>query len=304
MGESAINEKDDYTVAPADGISLRIKPRERDLGGFSVRRYLPHPRQRKVGPFVFFDHMGPAEFAPGAGIDVRPHPHIGLATVTYLYDGEIRHRDSLGVVQDIKPGEVNWMTAGRGIVHSERTSEEKLASGQRLNGLQVWVGLPEDAEEVEPEFFHYSAADIPELLQGEQRLRVIAGEAFGRTSPVKTYSPLFYVDAWLPTGSSVSVPGEYVERAIYLLSGSVSCGGLVAESQDMLVFEAGHEVELVAREDTSLVMFGGDPLSQRHVYWNFVSSSRERLEQAKLDWRENRFPPVPGDDEFIPLPDS
>ncbi len=303
MDEREKEHNEDFVAAPAAGASLLLKPRERDLGGFMVRRYLPHPRCSKVGPFVFFDHFGPADFAPGDGINIKPPPHIGLATVSYLYAGEIRHRDSLGVVQDIKPGEVNWMTAGSGIVHSERSSPEKLASGQRLNGLQVWVGLPEEAEEVEPEFFHYGRENIPDAGEGDQRLRVIAGRAYGTTSPVKTYSPLFYVDAWLPRGSRVTAPMEYPERAVYVLSGAVQYRDLLVKAQDMLVFEAGHDVELAAQEDTALVMFGGDPLSQRHVYWNFVSSSRERLEQAKAAWRENRFPPVPGDDEFIPLPD-
>ena len=303
MTENESYEGEDVILAPAPGVRLQLKPRARDLGGFFVRRYLPHAKQRKVGPFVFFDHMGPADFTPGDGINVRPHPHIGLATITYLYEGEIRHRDSLGVVQDIRPGEVNWMTAGSGIVHSERTSPENRESGQQLNGLQVWVALPEEAEEVDPEFFHYDATDIPELGNGETSLRVIAGTAFGATSPVKIYSPLFYVDATLPAGDNVILPTEYAERAIYVLSGSVSCRGLNIEAQDMVVFEPGEEIDLQAEAQSTLVMFGGDPISQRHMYWNFVSSSRERLEQAKQDWQAQRFPSVPDDEEFIPLPD-
>ena len=292
----------DHVLEPAPGIDIQLLPRERDLGGFFVRRFLPYAKLRKVGPFVFFDHMGPAEFPSGQGIDVRPHPHIGLATITYLYEGEIRHRDSLGVVQDIKPGEVNWMTAGSGIVHSERTSPALLKSGQRLNGLQVWVALPEHAEEIDPEFFHYAADEIPEIRLGQERLRLVAGSAFGETSPVKTYSPLFYIDAWVPKGATISPPSEYSERAIYVVSGELSYLDLTMTAANMFSVETDAEIELTATEDSQVVMFGGAPMSDRYMYWNFVSSSEERIEQAKQDWQAERFPPVPGEKDLIPLP--
>lgn len=286
-------------------VELIIDARKRDLGGFSVGRVLPSIARRTVGPFIFLDHMGPVDFASGQGIDVRPHPHIHLATVSYLFSGAILHRDSLGSEQEISPGAVNWMNAGRGIVHSERTPPELRASGYRLHGLQLWVALPIAHEDSAPAFTHYPKDSLPELTVGAAAVRVLAGEAFGAVSPVKTYSRLLYVDVRLPAGASIAVPNER-ERAAYVVEGEITCGAEVAGGGRMLVFGAGTSPQLQATTETRLVFIGGDPLDgPRHMYWNFVSSSPERLEVAKRDWRERRFPLVPGDEhEFIPLPDD
>jgi hypothetical protein len=266
---------------------------------------LPAPGRKLIGPFIFFDHMGPATFPPGRGIDVRPHPHIGLATVTYLFEGEIVHRDSLGSHQAIRPGDVNWMTAGRGIAHSERTATQLRQATSRLDGLQLWVALPIRHEETDPEFHHHPARDLPTAEIAGARVRVLAGSAFGETSPVRTLSPLFYVDAAMPTGSELPLPNEHEERAAYVVSGSVECGSERAERGRMLVFTPGAAVTLRAVSDARLALIGGAPIDgERHIFWNFVSSSQARIEQAKRDWREGRFPKVPGDEqEFIPLPD-
>jgi redox-sensitive bicupin YhaK (pirin superfamily) len=294
----------DYFAAPCDGIDVVIKATERDLDSFSVRRYLPHLQCRKVGPFVFFDHFGPADFAPGTGLDVRPHPHIGLATISYLFAGEIMHRDSLGFVQAIAPGEVNWMTAGRGIVHSERTGDLARANGQHLHGLQVWVALPESAEETDPAFQHVGRLELPEFRQGEITMRLIAGSAWGQVSPVSTYSPLFYLDVQMPEGSRLQMTDEYAERALHVISGSVAVCDHQFGPFDMAICSPAARVEIVALADTRLVIFGGAPMSERFIWWNFVSSSKPRIEQAKLDWKEGRFASVPGETEFIPLPDK
>jgi redox-sensitive bicupin YhaK (pirin superfamily) len=287
-------------------IATVIDARPRDLGGFAVRRVLPAVARRMVGPFTFFDQMGAAVFEPGAGIDVRPHPHIGLATVTYLFEGEIVHRDSLGSHQPIRPGDINWMTAGHGIVHSERTSQQQRESGSRLHGLQLWVALPSAYEEVAPSFCHHPGVSLPERDHRGVKLRVLAGTAYGMTSPVETLSPLFYVDAQMSAGSELSLPGEHQERAIYVVEGAVHCGHGQAQPGRMLVFTEDARVTLRAEQPTRLVLLGGAPLDgKRYIDWNFVSSSRERLEQAKRDWREGRFPKVPGDEvEFIPLPEK
>jgi redox-sensitive bicupin YhaK (pirin superfamily) len=288
---------------PISGISALIKPVEKDLGGFTVRRYIPHALQKRIGPFVFFDHMGPAEFEPGKGIDVRPHPHIGLATITYLFEGEIYHRDSLGYVQPITPGAVNWMTAGKGIVHSERTGDETRAQGHRLHGLQVWVGLPEEHEETDPGFVHYDKGDMPEVKLGGITLRVIIGSAFGETSPIFTHSLLFYLDVNLPAGESMSLPEDYEERGLHVVDGTVLVNGYTVNSYEMMVCKPGEKVEISTESSARVVLFGGASLSDRHVWWNFVSSSRERIEQAKKDWKDGRFDAVPGEVEFIPLPE-
>jgi redox-sensitive bicupin YhaK (pirin superfamily) len=282
-----------------------IEGRARDLGGLVVRRVLPSAARRWVGPFVFFDHMGPVEFAPGTGLDVRPHPHVNLATVTYLFEGEIVHRDSLGSHQPIRPGEINWMTAGRGIVHSERTARERRTGGQRLHGIQLWVALPRAHEETDPAFHHHPAAALPELQQRGARIRVLAGAAYGAESPVRTFSPLFYADAALAAGSELALPGEHEERAAYVAEGAVSCGPERAGVGRMLVFAPGSRAVLRADSAARVLLLGGAPLDgPRHIWWNFVSSSEERIERAKQDWREGRFPKVPGDDaEFIPLPE-
>jgi len=294
-------------TAPCPGdpqLAAVIDARPRDLGGFTVGRVLPSPARKLIGPFIFFDHMGPAAFPPGRGIDVRPHPHIGLATVTYLFEGEIVHRDSLGSHQPIRPGDVNWMTAGRGITHSERTAAELRQAGARLDGLQLWVALPLAHEETDPEFHHHPARDLPVAVIAGTRVRVLAGSAFGQTSPVRTFSPLFYVDAALPAGSELPLPGEHEERAAYVVSGRVECGNERAERGRMLVFTPGARATLRAVSDARVALIGGAPIDgERHIFWNFVSSSQARIEQAKRDWREGRFAKVPGDErEFIPLP--
>jgi redox-sensitive bicupin YhaK (pirin superfamily) len=282
-----------------------IVGREREIDGFALVRVLPAKEKRLVGPFIFVDHVGPAEIAIGQGIDVRPHPHINLATVTYLFEGEFLHRDTLGNEQVIRPGAINWMTAGRGIAHSERTPPELRKTGSRIHGLQIWVALPTAHEEVEPDFHHHPAESLPSLELEGAKLCVLVGSAFGRTSPVRTMSPLFYVEAKLAAGARVTVPSEPRERAVYVVSGAIDCAGERVAPRHMLVLGAGSEAIVVADQPSHIVMIGGEPLDgPRHIWWNFVSSSEERIEQAKRDWREGRFGKVYGDEtEFIPLPD-
>jgi redox-sensitive bicupin YhaK (pirin superfamily) len=254
---------------------------------------------------VFFDHMGPAVFAPGQGMDVRPHPHIGLATVTYLFDGAIEHRDNLGNVQTIRPGDVNWMTAGRGIVHSERTPAVERAAGQYMHGIQTWVALPKDAEEAAPEFHHHAAASLPAWESQGVRLRLVAGEAFGYRSPVHTFSRLFYVAVEFPAGGSLVVPAEHIERAVYATDAPLTVGGVELAVAHMAVLPAGMHVEIRAAQPARVILCGGDPLDgDRHLWWNFVSSSRDRIEKAKADWAAMRYAPIPGETEFIPLPQN
>jgi redox-sensitive bicupin YhaK (pirin superfamily) len=284
-------------------IELRIEPRSRDLGDFAVRRALPDKRRQRVGPFIFFDHMGPAEFPPGKGVNVRAHPHIGLATITYLFEGEILHRDSLGYVQPIRPGAVNWMTAGKGIVHSEKVTEEVLASGQRLHGLQTWVALPTDAEEIGPSFEHYPASDIPAVYVEGAGVRVVLGSAFGVTSPVATQSNTLYVEVVLGPGQSVAIP-EAEELAVYVVEGRVAINREPVEAGVLAVLERGASGSVSAGSPARIMFAGGDALEgRRYIWWNFVSSSRERIDRAKRDWREQRFDPVPGETDFIPLPE-
>ena len=286
-----------------------IRARRRDLGdGFVVRRVLPSPQLRMVGPFAFVDHMGPVELEPGHGLDVRPHPHIGLSTVTFLFDGELVHRDSLGVEQAIRPGDVNWMTAGRGIVHSERSSAAQRKSGARVHGMQLWVALPSAVEETEPSFQHHAAATIPSLEWPGVRLRVLAGAAYGAESPVAVQSPLFYVEAQLEAGATLALP-DAAERAAYVVSGALSVGGTPQATGDMVVFadgEAAGEAQLRAHTPSRVMLLGGAPLDgPRHIWWNFVSSSEARIQAAARAWRAREFPVVPGDDQdFIPLPDE
>lgn len=288
-------------------IETVVVPRTRDLGdGFEVRRAIPTTARRMVGPFVFLDQMGPHHFASGQGLDVRPHPHIGLATVTYLLSGEILHRDSLGTEQAIQPGAVNWMTAGSGIVHSERTGAPLRATGSELYGLQSWVALPRAHEETAPAFLHIAAAALPELEGDGVRARIIAGEFFGRRSPVPTLSDLFYVDVALAAGARTVVSPEHEERAVYVLEGLLELGADGRyEAGQLLVLRPGRELVLEGGPAGARVMLlGGEPMDgPRAVMWNFVSSSMERLEQAKEDWKHRRFAPVPGETEFIPLPD-
>jgi redox-sensitive bicupin YhaK (pirin superfamily) len=286
-------------------IQHEILPRTRDLGdGFAVGRVLPAAARRMVGPFVFFDQFGPVELPAGRGLDVRPHPHIGLATVTYLFEGGIVHRDSLGFVRPIAPGDVNWMTAGRGIVHSERTDAASRQRPQRLQGIQIWVALPTRHEEVAPAFVHYPAAALP-LIEGEGKsVRVVAGMLFGRRSPVATLSDLFYAAATLTPGAALPLEAEHAERAAYLLDGAAEIDGRAFEPGRLLVFAPGRPLTLRATAGARLLLFGGEPLDGvRHIWWNFVSSRKERIEQAKEDWRQGRFGSVPGETEFIPLPD-
>ena len=283
-------------------IELVVEPKERDLGEFSVRRVLPAPRRRSVGPFVFFDHMGPADFPPGKGIAVRPHPHIGLATITYLFAGEIMHRDSLGYVQPIRAGAVNLMTAGRGIVHSERAGDD-LDEHSHLHGIQSWMALPLDKEEIEPAFEHVPADALPELEVSDCQVRIIMGECFGARSPVTTHSETLYFELVMPEGAEIELPKEPAELAFYVVSGYVSADGRDYAPGVMPIVRRGNTLRIHAVERSRIMVIGGEPLGERHIYWNFVSSSRERIEQAKDDWREGRFGKVPGDDEFIPLPD-
>jgi redox-sensitive bicupin YhaK (pirin superfamily) len=285
-------------------IELIIEPRARDIGGLPVRRLLPASERRMVGPFIFFDHLGPIDLPPGEGVDLRPHPHINLATVTYLFDGELDHRDSLGSHQAIRSGAISWMTAGRGIVHSERTAMPVRQSGQRLHGVQLWVALPAKDEEAEPEFFHHPAATLPTLRKPGLELRVLAGGAYGVVSPVKVFSPLFYVDARLERGAELELPESYAERAAYVVAGSIVSGAEPVETPKLLIFRSGQPARLRAASAARVLLLGGQPLDgPRHVYWNFVSSSSARIERAKRDWAERHFPLVPGDeDEFVPLP--
>jgi len=283
-----------------------IVPRTRDLGdGFMVRRALPATERRSVGPFVFFDQMGPVALAPGKGLDVRPHPHIGLATVTYLFEGEILHRDSLGTVQPIRPGDVNWMTAGRGIVHSERTPPGLRATGSRVSGIQLWVGLPSADEEMAPAFVHVPAGRLPVMREDGMHLRVILGDWEGERSPVETRSPMLYAHAQLDAGVQLTVPADYAERAAYIVDGTIEHDGKTFGAGHLLVFRALADADVTARSHARVLFLGGEPLDgSRHLWWNFVSSRKARLAQAAADWRERRFAAVPGETEFIPLPDN
>lgn len=276
-----------------------------DLGdGFTVRRLLPMLAARHVGPLVFFDHFGPAVFAAGSGMDVRPHPHIGLATISWLFDGQIRHRDSLGSMVDIRPGEVNWMTAGRGIVHSERTPPEPRRDGQKLHGVQIWVALPQADAEIAPEFHHHDREQLPRIRQPGVEAVLIAGDAYGERSPVKVFAPMFLLEVQLQAGTKWPMPQEHVERGVLVVEGSLRWGDLDVGAGQMAVQAGPSSPALQAQEDCRLILFGGAPLDgERHLWWNFVASTRERIEQAKADWQAQRFGSVPGDEEeFIPLP--
>jgi len=292
-------------IAPAcKALEAVIVPRARDLGGFEVRRVLPCAQRQMVGPFIFFDQMGPAELMPGKGIDVRPHPHIGLATVTYLFDGTIVHRDSLGSVQSITPGDVNWMTAGRGIVHSERSDPEIRKRREKVFGIQIWVALPKRYEETEPDFTHYAAATLPAIDGEGKTIRVIIGSLFGKRSPVKTLSAMFYAEVILQPKASLSIQPEHEERAVYLVEGNVEIAGQTFEPGRLLVFSPGDSISVKAIDLTRMLLLGGESMDgPRHIWWNFVSSSLDRIEQAKADWKGGRFAALPGDNEFIPLPE-
>ncbi|MCA1500073.1 pirin family protein [Bradyrhizobium sp. NBAIM14] len=294
-----------------ESIETQIIPRARDLGGFEVRRALPAPARQMVGPFIFFDQMGPAEFLTGGGIDVRPHPHIGLATVTYLYNGEFQHRDSLGTNQMIYPGEVNWMIAGRGVTHSERTSSTTRAGKNSLFGIQTWVALPENAEETSASFEHHAKEALP-FLEGEgKQVRLILGSAWGETAPVKTFTEMFYADVVLEPGTALPLPDNHEDRGLYITDGSIQVAGDRFESGRMMVFRPGDAITVRAGErGARLMLLGGETLNgPRYLWWNFVGSSQEKIDAAKEawakgDWAHGRFRLPPGDDqEFIPLPD-
>jgi len=284
---------------------LVLKPREHDLGDLTVRRLLPVAQRRMVGPFIFFDHMGPAQFQPGRAVDVRPHPHIGLATITYLFEGQILHRDSLGSDQTIDPGDLNLMIAGSGIAHSERVTDKVRHDGQKLHGLQLWIALPVAHEECPAEFFHHPGADLPKGSGPGSSWTLIMGSAFGQTSPAKIYSPMTYLEITLEAGACLALPEGIPEKAVYLVSGDIEIECQPIAPGEMAVWAEGEALTVMAREDSHLVMIGGAPFPEpRFIYWNFVSSDKERLEQAKADWKGGRFPKVPGDEiEFIPLPD-
>jgi len=281
-------------------------PRTADLGGgFTVRRAIPHAERRSVGPFVFLDHMGPHRLPPGEGMDVRPHPHIALATVTWLFEGAIMHRDSLGSVQLIRPGEVNWMSAGSGIVHSERTPPDLRASGSQVHGLQFWVGLPNEAEESAPLFQHVGADDLPVIRLGDATGTLIVGSAWGATSPVKAVSRTLFTVFTLAAGGQMNLPVEEKEAALYLAEGSLDFGGAAPlEAGQLAALKPGVTLSVRALAAARFALFGGDPIGQRFLAWNFVSSSKERIERAKRDWVEGKFARVPGETEFIPLPEA
>lgn len=307
-------------TAADDPVEQVVRASRREIDGFAVGRVLPAIGRRMVGPFVFFDHMGPAGLPPGQGLDVRPHPHINLATVTYLFEGAITHRDTLGSLQVIRPGDINWMTAGRGIAHSERSPAEERVAGPHLHGIQLWVALPQAHEEAEPDFHHHPAATLPQFERAGVSLRLLAGATFGRRSPVRVFSPMFYVEAVWRGPAELDVPsteradgtspGQTVsgedERAAYVAEGAVACGASTYGVGTLLVFRPGSVPRLRADGPARVLLLGGSPLDgPRHIWWNFVSSSRERIERAKADWREGRFGTIPGDDrEFIPLPEK
>jgi redox-sensitive bicupin YhaK (pirin superfamily) len=299
------------TGADADAIETLIIPRARDLGGFEVRRALPAPKRQMVGPFIFFDQMGPAEFITGSGIDVRPHPHIGLATVTYLFKGEFQHRDSLGTDQMIYPGAVNWMVAGNGVTHSERTSAQTRAQPSSLYGIQTWVALPERAEDAPASFEHQPAENLPLLEAEGKQVRLILGDAWGERAPVKTFSDMFYADVLLAPGSAIPLPDNHEDQGVYVVDGSIDVAGQSFDAGQMMVFRPGDALGLRAGErGARLMLLGGETLGgPRHIWWNFVASSRDRIDAAKEawkagDWAHGRFQLPPSDDaEFIPAPD-
>jgi len=286
-----------------DALELVVVAKSHDLGGFDVRRALPTVKRRMVGPFVFLDQMGPSVLAAGTGVDVRPHPHIGLSTLTYLFDGAIMHRDSLGMVQEVRPAEVNWMTAGSGIVHSERSPAELRPAGPKLHGLQAWVALPALAEEIDPSFAHIAAADFPVIEDRAVTARLVTGEAFGSRGPLATHSPAIFADVALAPGASVPMDAAYEERAIYVAEGEIDIAGDRFTAGQLLVFRAGDRITVSGATQARFAILGGDALEgPRYVWWNFVSSRKERIEEAKAQWASGRFTMVPGEHEFIPLP--
>ncbi|MCB1166025.1 MAG: pirin family protein [Leptospiraceae bacterium] len=297
--------------ATSDPVDLVIESRKSDIGGFSVRRTLPFAKRRTVGPFIFFDHMGPALMPAGQSMDVLPHPHIGLATVTYLFEGEIVHRDSLGSQQAIRPGAINWMVAGKGIVHSERTDPEIKKTGQTIHGIQLWVALPKELEDCDPAFLHYDASEIPESsvplnTPGEGTIRLMIGNALGMQSPVQTFLKTLYAEVRLPGGSAWTLPSLAEEQAMYLASGTAklvgsASAGTLQEGQ-MAVLKSGASLDIQAESDLRMLIIGGENPGPRKIYWNFVHSNPAKIEEAKIRWENQKFPSVPGETEFVPLP--
>ena len=285
-------------------ISSILKPHIQDLGGFEARRLLPNADLNMVGPFIFLDHLGPAVFPPGKGVDVRPHPHINLATVTYLFEGALLHRDSLGTVQEIRPGEVNWMTAGQGISHSERSPDSERSKGSQLHGIQTWVALPEGSEETAPSFHHHPATEIPTWESNGVTVRLIAGEAYNHVSPVQTFSPILYLDLLFPSGGCFSLTTPYSERAVYSVTPTIALNGHALEQHRLATLTPNRSVEITAGPSGRCIVIGGEPLGLRKKWWNFVSSRSERIETAKRDWRDWKFGQVPDETEFIPLPED
>jgi redox-sensitive bicupin YhaK (pirin superfamily) len=293
-------------ASACDQIELMVIPNARDIDGFQVRRALPTARRRMVGPFIFFDQMGPALLRAGQALDVRPHPHIGLSTVTYLFDGKIRHRDSLGTEMVIEPGDVNLMTAGRGIVHSERTPEELRGAPMSVSGLQTWLALPDDKEEIAPVFTNTARTDLPQFDADGVKGRLIIGDFSGLRSPVKATSETLYADLRLAPGARIKIPADAEERAVYTLEGEIAISGDVFPRERLLVFKPGDEIIVSSESGAHFMLFGGASLgTKRYIWWNFVSSSKERIEQAKEEWKTGRFDIVPGDEEeYIPLPET
>lgn len=285
-------------------IQHNIKPHVQDLGGFQARRLLPSDAVSLVGPFIFFDHLGPATFPPGKGVDVRPHPHINLATVTYLFEGVLLHRDSLGSIQEIHPGAVNWMTAGRGIVHSERTPDQARRTESTLHGIQTWVALPQAEEEISPCFRHHPATDLPTWQENGVSFTLIAGTAYGRTSPVQTVSPMIYLDVQLEAGAAFTLPAQYSEQAIYSVTEGLKIENMPLAQHRLAVLAKGASPTITANGKARCIIIGGEPVGKRYKWWNFVSSDLDRIEQAKQDWKTGQFEPVPQETEFIPLPSS
>jgi redox-sensitive bicupin YhaK (pirin superfamily) len=289
-----------------NGIDLIISPRKKNIGSFEVRRAIPYAKRRMVGPFIFFDHMGPARFEPGQGIDVRSHPHIGLATITFLFDGEIHHRDSLGFHQPVRPGDVNWMTAGRGIVHSERTGPETRAAGHTLHGIQTWIALPQAEEETDPAFHHHPKAALPVIERDGASLSLIAGTAFGEASPVKTFSEMFYLGGSLSAGADLVIPDEHEERAVYVVDGTITVNDQTLEEGQMAVLSPDTPVHARTRDGARIMLAGGAPMDgERLIWWNLVASTQALIDRAKKEWKNGEFAKVADDeDEFIPLPED
>ncbi|MBD2565165.1 MULTISPECIES: pirin family protein [Nostoc] len=280
-----------------------IEPEIKNLGGSFARRSLPYPNRQMVGPFIFFDHLGPSVMPPNQGIDVRPHPHINLATVTYLFDGALMHRDSLGTVQEIKPGAVNWMTAGKGIVHSERSPDSDRHKETTIHGIQTWVALPVENEETDPKFIHYPAETLPTWEENGVVIKLIAGQIFGYTSPVEFFSPILYLDGVLSANAHFTIPTDYSERAVYSVTEGLRINDEPIEQYRLAILEPGDQISVSATAPARCIVIGGEPLGKRYKWWNFVSSRPERIEQAKADWRNSRFATVPDETEFIPLPE-